>query len=229
MQISLSVDAEDTLCPLFMEPEFPLIGENALHSEVYEWEAINKEYYNVHNKTNTIHRKHYPFTKEEDEYLKELVKVYGDGNWKKIANKMQGRSPRQVRKRYNSLLKKRLYPYTISEDEEVIILGEERNNNCKAMAETIKEKTPKLGRKRHYSKLKNEEPLKLITDAGNRGSSSKTSQTSSLKLKRLLIEEAKKTNTLKSSIEILKEQIKELNIGLGKVGIMLDKLRTTTK
>lgn len=233
MQISLSVDAEDTLCPSFMGSDISLLGESMLGSgmcDVFEWDAspLNKPYqlsdsFICHKsyRTNPISRKHYLFTKEEDENLKELIKVYGVNNWEKIASRMEGKTPNQLRNRYNNFLKRKLNPYLFSEDEDVVVLGEERNN--KQVPESVKDKTSRVGRKRRYSRLKPEEPLKLIPDAVNRGSCMKTINSPS-KLRRCLGEEGQ--DTLKNAIEMLREQNKRLNIGLGKVGIMLDKLKT---
>ncbi|OHT13239.1 hypothetical protein TRFO_16685 [Tritrichomonas foetus] len=59
------------------------------------------------------------FSPEEDEALKELVKKFGDKDWKFVARKMPGRTTRQCRERYKSYLAPEIKngPWTKDEDE----------------------------------------------------------------------------------------------------------------
>eukprot|EP00826_Nyctotherus_ovalis_P028114 TRINITY_DN2213_c0_g1_i15.p1 TRINITY_DN2213_c0_g1~~TRINITY_DN2213_c0_g1_i15.p1 ORF type:complete len:231 (-),score=77.48 TRINITY_DN2213_c0_g1_i15:432-1067(-) len=62
------------------------------------------------------------FTQEEDERLKTLVKVYGEGAWSRIAEEMEGRNRKQVRERYVNFLKKeRVVPEFTSEEDAIIL------------------------------------------------------------------------------------------------------------
>lgn len=58
------------------------------------------------------------FTQEEDEKLKELVKVHGTSSWKLISSLMGTRNHRQCRERYKNYLDPSLRnePWTLEED-----------------------------------------------------------------------------------------------------------------
>ena len=65
-----------------------------------------------------IHRR--VFTKEEDIRLIQLVKEYGENDWKLIASKMPDRNVRQCRERWKhflSVLESKNIPFTLEEDE----------------------------------------------------------------------------------------------------------------
>ena len=59
-----------------------------------------------------------PFSKDEDDKLKEFVKQYGT-NWNIIADKMENRNPRQCKERWTHYLSPDivLKPWTMEEDE----------------------------------------------------------------------------------------------------------------
>jgi len=64
------------------------------------------------------------WTEEEDERLRRAVKEYGGKNWKKIANRLKGRSDVQCLHRWQKVLRPGLIkgPWTPEEDETVIRL-----------------------------------------------------------------------------------------------------------
>eukprot|EP00826_Nyctotherus_ovalis_P012127 TRINITY_DN13173_c0_g1_i3.p1 TRINITY_DN13173_c0_g1~~TRINITY_DN13173_c0_g1_i3.p1 ORF type:complete len:288 (-),score=59.54 TRINITY_DN13173_c0_g1_i3:129-992(-) len=234
MQISLTVDGEDTLCPSFMGSEISLLeGRGWEVCDMLECDASPAGQEPQlgdscgYCKASPIPQKRQVFTKRQDKNLKELVRTYGESSWKEVANKMERRNAKQTKSIYNNFLKKRKNIYAFSEGEDALMLNEECNNG------KLKDKTSKAGRKRNYSKLRNEEPLNLIADAANRGGYGKASDEPS-KLKRMLTEEMAngnipKENLLRQSMEILKEQSRKLSAGLGKISIMLDKLKIEGK
>lgn len=59
------------------------------------------------------------FSQEEDELLKVLVRQFGDQAWKKIAQQMPNRTPRQCRERYKNYLAPTIQngPWTEAEDQ----------------------------------------------------------------------------------------------------------------
>lgn len=240
MQISLSVDGEDTLCPSFMGSEISLLeGRGWEVCDLLEHDASPAEQKPLpgnscgSSRTSPIPHKRQPFAKRQDKRLKEVVRMYGENNREATANKVEGRSTKQTKSRCNNFLKKKKDLYAFSEGEDVLILNEEYNNSSKMVADKLKAKASNTGRKRNYSKLRNEEPLNLIADAANRGNPSKVSDEPP-KLKRMLTEEVTsgnipKESLFRQSVEILKEQNKKLSAGLGKISIMLDKLKTEGK
>ena len=68
-----------------------------------------------------IKRSH--FTKEEDEKLKELVSMYGDDDWARISNEMNGRSTRQCRERWNNNLSPQIVKRKWTREEEAMLLN----------------------------------------------------------------------------------------------------------
>lgn len=101
-----------------------------------EYDEIEEEIKNgktSKNKKNMIkvengekNRKRFPFSRQEDQKLLELVKLYDPNkrdNWHSIAQQLIGRNPRQCRERYNLYLKKgnrTKVKWTTEEDELLI-------------------------------------------------------------------------------------------------------------
>ena len=62
------------------------------------------------------------FTKEEDRQIIELVKVYGNNNWNKIAEVFFNRSPRQLKERWTNYLNPAVNKNEWTEEEEELLL-----------------------------------------------------------------------------------------------------------
>ncbi|EAX86935.1 Myb-like DNA-binding domain containing protein [Trichomonas vaginalis G3] len=71
------------------------------------------------------------FSPSEDKKLINLVNIYGDNNWKAIAEKMKNRSVRQVKERYTLFLSPKINTniWTDEEDELLIKLVKEHESH----------------------------------------------------------------------------------------------------
>ena len=87
-----------------------------------------------------------PFTKEEDEQLLKLVKIFGVGNWAKIAKWMPGRTDRKLMFRWKRL-------------DEITAVKTFKENNKKKRQKVI---TPKLNRNNTDSKLKESDIVAVL-------------------------------------------------------------------
>jgi len=87
-----------------------------------------------------------PFTKEEDEQLMKLVKIFGVGNWAKIAKWMPGRTDRKLMLRWKRL-------------DEITAVKAFKENNKKKRQKVI---TPKLNRNSTDSKLKESDIVAVL-------------------------------------------------------------------
>lgn len=96
------------------------------------------------------------FTTEEDSTLKELVKIYGEGCWTLIAEKMSGKNRKQVRERYVNFLKKERSPHEFSPDEDISILNYVRSVGKKwnYISDQLPGRTPIMVKNRYYAKLR---------------------------------------------------------------------------
>jgi hypothetical protein len=62
------------------------------------------------------------FTQSEDEQIRRLIEQYGDGDWKRIAEGVPGRSTRQCRERWISYLAPHIVNGSWSEAEDKLLL-----------------------------------------------------------------------------------------------------------
>jgi hypothetical protein len=101
-------------------------------------------------------RRNRKFTREEDEKLKALVKIYGEGAWSRIAKEMEGRNRKQVRERYVNFLKKEKVTTEFTPEEDVMILQyvQAEGRKWSAIAEKLTGKTPIMIKNRYYAKLR---------------------------------------------------------------------------
>ncbi len=106
------------------------------------------------------------FTPQEDEKLKELVRLYGEGAWSKIAEKMEGRNRKQVRDRYNNFLKPAPSSHDFSPEEDTLILKLVAASGKKwgLIARQLKCRTPQQVKGRYYSKLKSVPLPEVLSD-----------------------------------------------------------------
>jgi hypothetical protein len=96
------------------------------------------------------------WTKEEDDILEELVPIYGAKNWKKIAEKIPGRTPIQCLHRWTKILQPGLVkgPWTIEEDRKLIDwVKNEGPRNWSKCAEFIIGRNGKQCRERWFNTL----------------------------------------------------------------------------
>ncbi|KAK8893887.1 hypothetical protein M9Y10_022316 [Tritrichomonas musculus] len=88
--------------------------------------TINMVNQNLNNQNQVKRRTRMPFTKEEDQLLLQLVQYFGindKNNWYFIASRINGRSPRQCRERYQLFLSddvRKKAKWTKEEDELLI-------------------------------------------------------------------------------------------------------------
>ncbi|OHS96002.1 Myb-like DNA-binding domain containing protein [Tritrichomonas foetus] len=72
---------------------------------------------------NPIFKQHFKWTPQEDLELIELVKRFGDDNWRYLAKSMNGRNSRQCRERWQYYLNPNLKKDEWTEDEDNLILS----------------------------------------------------------------------------------------------------------
>lgn len=179
-------DKERSLCPAFMKSgsasfsfihsdlgmKQQLIGSIEQKEENLVIEAqVNKEDSLLEVDTNTTivkaknensepvpakekHNK--KFTHEEDEKLKDLVNLYGEGAWSKIAENMEGRNRKQVRERYINFLKKDrvVGEFTPEEDAFIIQHVQRIGRKWSKLSGMMTGRTPIMIKNRYYAKLK---------------------------------------------------------------------------
>lgn len=69
-----------------------------------------------------LHSRRKAFTDAEDETLRNLVAIHGEGNWNIIAKTMPGRNPRQVIDRWTTYLSPTINrdPWTLEDDDKLL-------------------------------------------------------------------------------------------------------------
>lgn len=77
--------------------------------------------------------KKFKFTKSEDNQLFNLVKLYGENDWRTIADQMPYRTPRQCRERWTNYVNPNLNkkPWSISEDMYLVMKHHDFGNKWK--------------------------------------------------------------------------------------------------
>ena len=107
------------------------------------------------------------FTKIEDEKLIELIKEFGENNWKLIAEKLPPRTPRQCRERWTNYVNPALSkdPWTKEEDELLIQKHNELGNHWKLIEKYFPARS-KNNIKHRYSQIK-EMPVVLTNPPSN--------------------------------------------------------------
>jgi len=98
-----------------------------------------------------VHR----FSAAEDEKLKKLVKIHGEGSWSLIAKEMPGLNRKQIRDRYVNYLKKTRSDtaFTAEEDTTILRLVREKGKYWSYIAEELVGRTPIMVKNRFYSSL----------------------------------------------------------------------------
>lgn len=110
----------------------------------------------IYNKSPNVDKKIGKWTKEEDDILSQLVSICGAKNWKKISEKIEGRTPIQCLHRWTKILQPGLVkgPWTIEEDRKLINWvkneGATRWSQC---AEYINGRNGKQCRERWFNTL----------------------------------------------------------------------------
>ena len=101
-------------------------------------------------------RQNKKFTSEEDERLKNLVKLYGEGAWSQIAENMKDRNRKQVRERYINFLKKERVVTEFTPEEDALIIQQVQKQGRKwcLISEMLVGRTPIMIKNRYYAKLK---------------------------------------------------------------------------
>lgn len=124
----------------------------------------------VKEKTVKRYSKNRKFTKEEDEHLRELVKLYGEGHWIKVAEKMPGRNRKQVRERYVNFVKKErsFAEFTTEEDSLILDFVQTKGRRWILISNLLPGRTPIMIKNRYYAKLRHiTKPLKPINELPN--------------------------------------------------------------
>lgn len=129
--------------------------------------------------TSSKEKRNRKFTREEDEKLKALVKIYGEGAWSRIADEMGGRNRKQVRERYVNFLKKERVVSEFTPEEDALILQFVQTSGRKwsSIAEQLTGKTPIMIKNRYYAKLRRTTKLESKQRSGSSGGSRADSST----------------------------------------------------
>lgn len=108
------------------------------------------------------------FSPEEDIHLVELVKIYGDSDWNKIALMMPGRNTRQCRERWRHYLTPEVTnaPFTPEEDSLLILKYAELGSKWKLMATFFKGRTDIAIKNRWLLLNRREQRKKSFVEAG---------------------------------------------------------------
>lgn len=117
---------------------------------------VGKEMAQVKEKTAKRYTKNRKFTKEEDDRLRELVKLYGEGHWIKVAEKMPGRNRKQVRERYVNFVKKErsFAEFTAEEDTLILDFVQTKGRRWILISNMLPGRTPIMIKNRYYAKLR---------------------------------------------------------------------------
>lgn len=128
--------------------------------------------------------KKFKFTKTEDSQLYNLVKLYGENDWRTIADQMPYRTPRQCRERWTNYVNPNLNkkPWSISEDMCLIMKHHDFGNKWKIIQRffpgrsknDIKQRIKHLNTNMNNDQLsfQNQQPLSSIQVPMNLSSSS---------------------------------------------------------
>eukprot|EP00826_Nyctotherus_ovalis_P035753 TRINITY_DN3097_c0_g2_i5.p1 TRINITY_DN3097_c0_g2~~TRINITY_DN3097_c0_g2_i5.p1 ORF type:complete len:276 (-),score=84.29 TRINITY_DN3097_c0_g2_i5:155-982(-) len=150
-------------------------GQEVVELPVQEEDHSRKEDSEL---TSAKEKRNRKFTREEDDKLKALVKIYGEGAWSRIADEMGGRNRKQVRERYVNFLKKERVVSEFTPEEDALILQFVQVNGRKwsSIAEQLTDKTPIMIKNRYYAKLRKttklESKQRSGSSAGSRADSS---------------------------------------------------------
>ncbi|KAK8840207.1 hypothetical protein M9Y10_031151 [Tritrichomonas musculus] len=114
-------------CPIFCIPNPILINENdackknqVVCSEAEQQKSEKPE--NTLQQSTSKKKLRNHFTKEEDEKIKELVKIFGTHNWILISEFMVGRTPKQIRDRYSNYLIPGIFLGEWSKEEDELLI-----------------------------------------------------------------------------------------------------------
>ncbi|OHT06197.1 hypothetical protein TRFO_25814 [Tritrichomonas foetus] len=101
------------------------------------------------------------FTKIEDEKLENLIREFGENNWKLIAERMAPRTARQCRERWTNYVNPSLSkdPWSHEEDELLLLKHEELGNHWKLIEKFFPSRS-KNNIKHRYSQIKGAVPNK---------------------------------------------------------------------
>ena len=109
-----------------------------------------------------IYRPHCKWTKEEDEKLKELIKEYGENDWRHLAKKFEGRNSRQCRERWNYYLNPRLKQgqWSIEEDQQILKKYDELGPRWMEISKYFESRTDAMIKNRYNYLIRNEKKLR---------------------------------------------------------------------
>lgn len=95
------------------------------------------------------------WTKEEDENLLKLMKIYGK-NWSKITKHFKSRTGKQVRDRFVNVLDPNILKNKFSEEEDLLImkLYNELGTNWAEISKYLSKRTPDMIKNRFYQYLR---------------------------------------------------------------------------
>ena len=177
------------------------------------------------------------FTKEEDEKLKNLVKIYGEGCWSFIAGKMDGRNRKQVRERYINFIKKERTTDEFTPEEDAIVMNYVRQEGRKwsSLSEMLPGRTPIMVKNRYYAKLRKILKAGNVESAESLHGSQADATTGEVgtpligyerKAPSVGLESVKTAGTVIEGIETLREQEKILKGALAEVKGKIRKIKT---
>ena len=97
-----------------------------------------------------------PFTSKEDARLLQMVALHGTTDWRRVAEGIPGRTPRQCRERYRSKVDPSLNnsPWTPEEDSVLLQKHDEYGPRWSLISQFLPGRSPSNVKNRWYKKLK---------------------------------------------------------------------------
>lgn len=109
-------------------------------------------------KQKPIYKPHVKWTAAEDYRLKEMIKIFGDDNWRCLAKQMVGRNPRQCRERWQYYLSPELKIGGWSKEEDALIIEKttQYGKKWKSLVQFFNHRTDAMIKNRYYVLLRQE-------------------------------------------------------------------------
>lgn len=112
---------------------------------------------NIKKRKKPIFCQHVKWTAEEDTILRELIKMYGENDWRHLAKNMERRNPRQCRERWQNYLNPNLNigKWTREEDELILAKREELGPKWTLISKFFVNRTDAMIKTRYNALVRN--------------------------------------------------------------------------